>query len=64
MRYTNGVPRVIDDLHIEPAHNHPNGYEEKGVVVLLEHIRALSAFVAQLHARLKLIETRMPDDAR
>jgi hypothetical protein len=61
MRYDSGTPANIEDLDIVPARNNPQSSGTDDICVLLEHIRALSGFVAQLHARVKRLEDRIPD---
>jgi hypothetical protein len=56
VRYDNGVPREIGDLDPEPALNRPYSSDPGGMLLLLEHIRAQAAFIAQLHARVKALE--------
>jgi hypothetical protein len=59
VRYDNGVPREIGDLDPEPALNRPYSSDpggRGGMLLLLEHIRAQAAFIAQLHARVKALE--------
>lgn len=56
MRYENGVPGAITDLDVEPARNNPYGSERREIMTLVEHIRALSGFVAQLRDRIEALE--------
>lgn len=55
MRYENGVPGEIGDLNVEPSLNNPySGDVDRQTMIM--HIRALSAFVAQLNQRLEELE--------
>lgn len=59
MRYENGVPREISDLSPEPGLNRPWGGDTSDLCVLLEFIRALSAFIAQQEVRIKTLEAKI-----
>jgi len=60
MRYEDGVPADIGDLYESPAANSPNSCDN--IEVLMSHIRALSAFIAQLDKRVMVLEVLADED--